>query len=220
MRARLLRAGEGGAALAIAARSGVPGPVEGGALQAVINQSGGRVEFPGPPGCRGWCFGAFAGDRLVGVLYVCTPVDFVLSQPGEQRGWLARSVAEIEILAVEPHSGGGGAGTVLLDHAERFLGDQGVRVFVAKVGAAVIPVMRWYRHRGFRVVASDESCLLDTPVGQTRIDAGPARGRWWRLAVKAPGHKVVGGMRGLRLTLAPTTLPGVSVVLGIGTMSR
>ncbi|WP_037306963.1 GNAT family N-acetyltransferase [Amycolatopsis orientalis] len=205
VRVRLLRAGEGAAAVAIAAGAAVPGLVEGGALQAALDLSGGRIEFPGLPGCAGWCFGAHAGDRLVGVVYVCTPVDFVLSHHGEQRAWLARSVAEIEILAVEEGFRGSGAGTALLDHAERYLGDQGVRVFVAKVDAGDMPVMRWYRHRGYRLADIGESCILDTPSGATSINAGQAHERQWRLAIKAPGHAVVRGLRGLHLT--PDTLP-------------
>ncbi|RSN61524.1 GNAT family N-acetyltransferase [Amycolatopsis sp. WAC 04182] len=191
--------------MAIAAGTAVPAPAEGGALQAALDQTGGLIEFPGLPGCGGWCFGALADDRLVGVLYACTPVDFVLSHHGEQRAWLARSVAEIEILAVDAGFRGRGAGTALLDHAERFLGDQGVRVFVAKVDAGDMPVLRWYRHRGYRVADTGESCTIDTPAGATSVNAGPVHERRWRLAIKAPGHAVVRGLRGLRL--ARTTLP-------------
>ncbi|WP_235213318.1 N-acetyltransferase [Amycolatopsis sp. MJM2582] len=136
-------------------------------------------------------------------MYACTPVDFVLSHHGEQRTWLARSVVEIEILAVEESFRGSGAGSALLDHAERYLAEHGVRVFAAKVDAGDMPVLRWYRHRGYRVADTGESCLIDTPAGQTSIDAGPAHDRRWRLAIKAPGHAVVRGVRGLRL--APNT---------------
>ncbi|MFI5560743.1 GNAT family N-acetyltransferase [Amycolatopsis japonica] len=185
--------------MAIAAGVAGQGPAEGGALQTALDRSGGRIEFPGLPGCVGWCFGALAGDRLVGVLYACTPVDFVLSHHGEQRTWLARSLVEIEILAVEAGFRGSGAGTALLDYAERYLGEQGVRVFVAKVDAGDMPVLRWYRHRGYRLAGTGESCTLDTPSGATSLNAGPARERQWRLAIKAPGHAVARSLRGLRL---------------------
>ncbi|WP_410646993.1 hypothetical protein [Amycolatopsis sp. cmx-4-54] len=93
----------------------------------------------------------------------------------------------------------------MLGYAERFPAEQGVWLFVAKVDAGDMPVMRWYRHRGYRVADSGASCLLDTPAGETSIGAGSAHGRRWRLAVKAPGHEVVRGMRGLRLTSTLTT---------------
>ncbi|UUV32347.1 GNAT family N-acetyltransferase [Amycolatopsis roodepoortensis] len=144
----------------------------------------------------------------MGVLYACAPADFVLSHQSEQRAWLARSVAEID-LAAETGFRGSGAGTALLEHAERYLSDQGVRVFVAKVDAEDMPVMRWYRHRGYRVASTGESCAIDTPAGEMSINAGPAHERRWRLAIKAPGHAVARGLRGLRLaTNTPTqTLP-------------
>ncbi|OXM44787.1 GNAT family N-acetyltransferase [Amycolatopsis alba] len=185
--------------MAIAAAAGIPGLVAGGDFEAALDLSGGRIEFPGLPGMLGWCFGALVGDRLVGVVYACTPVDFVLSHRGEQRAWLARSVVEIEIVAVEEGFRGSGAGTALLRHVERFLGERGVEVFVAKVDASDMPVMRWYRHRGYRVADAGESCLLVTASGATSIDAGPAHARRWRLAIKAPGKAVVRGLRGLRL---------------------
>ncbi|MFK0244513.1 GNAT family N-acetyltransferase [Amycolatopsis azurea] len=200
---RLLRAGEGAAAVAIAAEAGIPGFGDGGDLRAALDVSGGRIELPDLPGMTGWCFGALVAGRLVGVLYACTPVDFVLSHRGEQQSWLARSVVEIEIVAVEAGSRGGGAGTALLRHAEHVLGERGVEVLVAKVDAGDMPVMRWYRHRGYRVADTGESCLLDTPAGETSIDAGPASDRRWRLAVKAPGKSVVRGLRGLRLEPNP-----------------
>ncbi|WP_143267893.1 GNAT family N-acetyltransferase [Amycolatopsis alba] len=190
--------------MAIAADAGIPGFGEGDDLRAALDRSGGRIELPDLPGMTGWCFGALISGRLVGVLYACTPVDFVLSHRGEQRAWLGRSVVEIEIVAVEAGCRVGGAGTALLGHAERFLGERGVELFVAKGDAGDMPVMRWYRHRGYRVADAGQSCLLETPAGATSIDAGPAHDRRWRLAIKAPGKSVVRGVRGLRLEPNPS----------------
>jgi hypothetical protein len=88
-------------------------------------------------------------------------------------------------------------GTALLQHAEHHLADLGIRLVVAKVDAADMPLLRWYRHRGYTVARSGESCTFDTPTSVTAIDAGDDYR--WRLAVKASGHSIIRRMSGLWL---------------------
>ncbi|MDT8913536.1 GNAT family N-acetyltransferase [Amycolatopsis sp. PS_44_ISF1] len=197
---RLLGPGEGASALAIATGAGAPGADEGGDLQAAIDQSGGRIEIPELPGGTGWCFGATLRDRLVGVVYACSPVAFILTHGQQQRHYLTRSLVEIEILAVEASSRGRGVGATLLARAEQHLREHGVRLFVAKVDATDMAILRWYRHRGYTIARSGETCTIDTPAGTTGIDAGGVRDTQWRLAVKAPEHTATPSMSGFRLT--------------------
>jgi GNAT superfamily N-acetyltransferase len=193
---RLIRPGEGTAAVAIAAAAHAPGVTTEHPLQVALDQFGGHIGFPSPPGTGGWCFGAFTQDRLVGMLYACSPVTFIEANDVDHRPYLARVLVEIEILAVDAGHRGQGAGTALLRFAEQYLHSRGVRLVVAKADAADRRVMLWYRHRGYTLARNGESCYIataDEPIG---INAGPAYGLW-RLAVKALGASITRRAGGL-----------------------
>lgn len=203
MRTRLLRQGEGAAALSIAAGADAPGATEGRSLQAALDRDGGHVAFPDLPGGAGWCFGVFSGARMVGMLYACSPVSFIQSHALEQRDYLIRSLIEIEVFVMDAEWRGRGGGTALLQHAEQHFSDLGIRVVVAKVDASDMPVLRWYRHRGYTVARVGEQCNIHVPAAVTGINAGDDG--QWRLAVKASGRSVVRRLSGLWLEppLAP-----------------
>ncbi|UMP07030.1 GNAT family N-acetyltransferase [Amycolatopsis sp. EV170708-02-1] len=195
---RLIRPGEGAAAVAVAAAAGAPGTFSGSPLEAALDQFGGYVPFADLRGAHGWCFGAFSDDRLVGVVYACSPVNFIRSFRPEHHAHLIQTLIEIEILAVDDGSRGCGAGTALLSHAEQHFRELGLQLIVAKIDATDKQVMLWYRHRGYTLARNGESCFINTPEGPAGINAGPVDGEW-RLAAKAPHASIVRRTSGLWL---------------------
>ncbi len=198
---RLISPGEGEAAVAVAAAADAPGNLSGSPLQLALDHFGGEVPFPDLPGARGWCFGAFSSDHLVGMVYACSPVNFIKSFRPDHHPDLVRTLVEVEILAVVDDYRGRGAGTALLHHAGEHFRGLGVQLIVAKVDAADTQLMLWYRRRGYTLARNGESCFISTPEGPAGINAGPADGPW-RLAAKAPNGSIVRRTSGLWLTRA------------------
>lgn len=196
---RLIRRGEGTSAVAIAAAANAPGAFGGGPLQAALDHSGGHITFPGLQGGGGWCFGAFTGARMIGMLYACSPVTFIQTFQPNNHARLTGSLVEIEILAVDDSHRGRGAGTALLTQAEQHFREIGIELIIAKVDAADRQVLLWYRRRGYTLARNGESCFIRTPEGPAGINAGPADGAW-RLAAKATSSTITRNTTGLWLT--------------------
>lgn len=207
MTVRLVKPGEGAAAIDLAESARQDGGWSSvRPLQPTLDQVGGRIVIPDLDGAVGWCFAAFRGDAMVGMLYACTPVQFLQQCSPATRAVLTPRLAEIEIVAASPDARGQGVGSALLQRAEQSLRAEGVQLFTAKIQAADKPVLRWWRHRGWTLAPSGEPCFLDRS-GRVGIDAG--RDGRWRLAVRAPDRDLVRrGIHGLWAT--PPLLQGTS----------
>lgn len=204
LQVRLVRPGEGAAIVGLVARAHRSTAAAESPLQAAVDIHGGQLPLgvDDVPGALGWCFGAYQSAGLLGMLYACAPVTFIRTFPPEQRDELVRAVMEVEILAVDEQFRQQGVATALLRHAENHLGELGVRYLVAKIDAAAMSTLRWYRHRGYTLAREGEHLLVETPDGSAGLDAGDSAR--WRLAVKAPGKTITRRGAGLRshLTLA------------------
>lgn len=97
---------------------------------------------------------------------------------------LVRSVIEIEIVAVGESFRQRGIATTLLRHAEDQFAQLGLRYIVAKVDAAAMPTLRWYRHRGYTLAREGEHLAIEISDGAAGLDAGGSNR--WRLAAKGP----------------------------------
>ncbi|MCK2245279.1 MULTISPECIES: GNAT family N-acetyltransferase [unclassified Crossiella] len=186
---RLVHQGEGAAVVALAAGAGALEVVDGGPLQEALDRFGGRLQITEVAGGTGWCLGAEVCGRLVGLLYACSPVDFIREFPVQHHQVLTETLIEIEILAVEEAFRGTGVGTALLQYATKFFGGGGLRLALAKIDARDQAIHRFYRRAGFTVVAPGGSCVINTPDGRAGITAGPADGPW-RLAITTLGNSI------------------------------
>lgn len=204
---RLVRPGEGAVVIDLAESARADGGWSSvRSLRRVLDQVGGRISIPDLDGACGWCFAAEREGALVGMLYACTSVQFLQQCPAAARAVLTPRLAEFEIVAVSPDVRGQGVGSALLRYAEQYLRDEGVELFTAKIQAADTGVLRWWRHRSWRLVPAGEPCFVDR-AGRFGIDAGQD-GRW-RLAVLAPGRDLTRrGIHGLWVT--PPLLQGRS----------
>lgn len=199
---RLVRPGEGAAVVSVAEAAREAGgwaPVR--SLQRVLDRVGGQIALPELDGATGWCFAAFRGAALVGMVYACTPVRFLQQCPPAARAALTPALVEFEIVAVDEHAQGQGVGTVLLQRAEQHVRAAGVQLLTAKIRADDTRVLRWWRHRGWSLSPAGEPAFLDR-AGQLGIEAGQG----WRLAVRALDREIPRrGVRGLWAT--PPLLP-------------
>lgn len=168
-------------------------------LRRVLDRAGGRIALPDLPGGIGVCVAALADGEVVGMLYACTPVNAVMASEPGLRDTLLRTLMEIEIVAVVPHAQGTGVGTALLRYATQYLHSAGTQVLTAKIGAADMPVLRWWRHRGWTLAGNGEACYLDRR-GGVGLDAG--QDGQWRLAVHSPDRALTPRASGLWVTPA------------------
>ncbi|MET9111904.1 GNAT family N-acetyltransferase [Streptomyces zhihengii] len=156
-------------------------------LAAAIDEYGGRIPLPyGHGHC--WVTRTGAGP-VAGMLYLTPPIRWLEGHPPALRPRLSRAVAEIELLAVEPAHRRRGTGSALLQAAENAALSDGVQLMLAKVRIGALPLMRWYRRRGYLLAGQGEPIVFATQGGMSSCDDG---GDGYQLAVKAlqPGVTV------------------------------
>lgn len=195
---RLAQAGDGAAVVEVAESTRAAGGwADVSPLRRVLDQVGGQIAIPDLAGATGRCFVAVADGQLVGMLYACTPVDAIRACPASQHAALVRALIEIEIVAVAEHAQRRGIGTALVRHAEEHVRELGTQLITAKITATDMPVLRWWRHRGYTLARDDEACFLDQR-GRIGLDAG--HDGQWRLAARAFDRTLTRRHTGLWLT--------------------
>ncbi|WP_394427383.1 GNAT family N-acetyltransferase [Streptomyces sp. SGAir0957] len=97
---------------------------------------------------------------------------------------LAATMAEIDSLAVDADVRGQGVGAALLAEAEQWLADRGVRIATAKVARGNLPLMRWYRRRGYLIALQQEPIWLPLRTFELSCNDGDDG---YQLAVKGLG---------------------------------
>ncbi|MFF4815240.1 GNAT family N-acetyltransferase [Kitasatospora sp. NPDC001309] len=181
---RLARAGEGAQVsdLARLALHGAEPRSNGKSLESAVEEYGGRFRLP--HGQAAVLVVDGPGGQLSGLTYFGSPVRLIqeyaeLGAKGQRI--LADRLAEVELLAVRPESQSRGLGTALLTAGERLVAARGTRITLAKIRAGNLPVMRWYRRRGYTIAGRGESIILSVAGTNISFDDG---GDGYQLAIK------------------------------------
>ncbi|MEV1179305.1 GNAT family N-acetyltransferase [Nonomuraea sp. NPDC049784] len=163
---RAARHGDGHAAETLAAialgdatgAGPAPGP-----FAVAIDELGGQVPLPHGEGLVFVACPDVDSGQVLGMLYLCPPIrliDDCADQGKQVQQRLAQAVAEIELLAVTAQARRHGIGSSLLAAAEDLVRDRGGKLVYVKVRHDDAPRLRWYRIRGYHLVASRESVIL------------------------------------------------------------
>ncbi|PJM98487.1 hypothetical protein CG740_35095 [Streptomyces sp. CB01201] len=101
--------------------------------------------------------------KVIGMIHVGAPLDWIEDHPMGLRPALGRAVTEIGMLAVDAGHQGQGVGASLLAAVEADERERGTDVLFAKVAWSNWDSLQWYRKQGFIIAAPGADFLLYTP---------------------------------------------------------
>lgn len=108
-------------------------------------------------------------NKVIGMIHVCSPREWIEDHPIALRPALGRAVVELGLLAVDARHRGQGVGQSLLAVVEEDERTRGTDVLFAKVAWDNWASLRWYRNQGFTIASPGEALLIHTSAGESSL---------------------------------------------------